>query len=235
MGTPRNPARSRLCGSPLAGLAVCLATLAQPACCPKPPAAPTGAQEVLRAYVAHARAGRIEQALALVSKQCRQDLDPKELAAYLESDAEPLDKALDAAAEPEQLSQQWRARLPDGSTIVLVREDQHWRLAAGPLLPGGAGLTPRLALEAFLAAVEAGDCEGLARSAPPDVRARHPLGRLKGGCVQQLASLKETAGRLRAAIDDLVQVGPDRAELPYGTGRKLVLVRHERRWYLQDL
>ncbi len=97
------------------------------------------------------------------------------------------------------------------------------------------GATPEQALEEFLQAIDAGDCEALLRCAPPDVRARHPLERLQNGCIHQLESLRRIAVSLRKAREGLVVLGRNRAALPYAEHRKLTLIKRDERWYVEDL
>ena len=97
------------------------------------------------------------------------------------------------------------------------------------------GATPEQALEEFLKAIDAGDCPALLRCAPPDVLARHPQERLLGGCIQQLESLRRIARLLHKAREGLVILGKDRAALPYTEHRKLLLVKRDQRWYVEDL
>ncbi len=203
-------------------------------CCPRPTAPAADAGEVLRQYAAHLRHDDPKAALALVSHQRRQTLDPEELGAFVRAGGAPLQQLLAVAGEPGLLPAEWRLRLADGRQISLVRESGQWRIDQGPVLPP-VGATAQEAMDGFLEAIAAGDCQALVRWAPPQVRSRHPLTRLESGCAQQLEVLRETAARIQRNRAGLVQVAPDRAELAYSEHRKLVLVLHEARWYIEDL
>lgn len=205
------------------------------ACCPSSTTRP-GPDHALRTYAGHLQEGRTEPAHRMLSRQKRQATSPDTLARLLDAGGDDLQAQLDAWRTPgeQRVTMCARVRDPAGRTTFLVREGDSWKVDHGPLVPP-LGFTPETALERFLRAAEAGDCEALVDCAPPQIRARHERQRLLEGCREQLATVRRTAARIRAGGGRLTRVAPDRYELVYDQHRKLVVVEYHGRWYVQDL
>lgn len=205
------------------------------ACCPATPAQP-GPDQTLRAYAGHLRAGRVRQAHQMLSSRKRQAASAEALERFVASGGDALRDRLAALDATRNARVELRARVgePGKETILLVQENGSWKVDGGPVVPP-LGFSPQSALERFLRAAEAGDCEALVASAPPQARTRHEHDALLAGCREQVESLQRTAARIRASKGRLVQVAPDRYELVYHQQRKLVVVEYNGRWYVQDL
>ncbi len=228
---------------PLRRLAVCsgplLLGLLTAACCHRSPATPPpGPLQAAARYAGRLAAGDIASARELVAAEQRERLTAADLEAFVSGGGAELQAALEELqAAPRQLEAlDYRAvlQLADGRRLVLARRQGAWRVIGGELLPGRFS-SPERALMTFLKAIDDGDCMALARCAPPQVRAEHPVARLARGCSEQLPVLRETAAAIRDAGGRPIQVEADRAQLPYGERRRVVLVRREGRWYVQDL
>jgi hypothetical protein len=188
----------------------------------------------LAAFVERSKAGDHTRARELIASSRHEQLSAQGLEALMQTHPKAIQRIEKALREDAQSTREWRLVLEDGSQVILRRESEGWRIFAGPFLPVD-GSTPESALDEFLTAVESGDCEALARCAPPDVRSRLPSKRLAKGCVEQLESLRQTTELIRQARKGLVITAPQRAELPYSEHRKLVLVKRGQRWYVNDL
>ena len=203
-------------------------------CCPKQTARPLGPQQTLAAFIERSKAGDHSLARELIAKSRHDKLSAKQLEALMGDHPKAFQDTEKAMQEESKSLREWRLVLEDGSQVILHHESEGWRIFAGPILPSD-GSSPESALDEFLKAVESGDCEALTRCAPPDVRSRLPSKRLEKGCVEQIESLRQTAGLIRQARKGLVKTSPERAELPYSEHRKLVLVKRGQRWYVNDL
>lgn len=230
---------------PLRRLAVCtgplLLGLLTAACCHMPPGTPPpGPLQAAARYAERLTAGNATGALELVAAEQRERVTAAELEAFVAAGGPELKAALDdLQAAPQQLQLEaldYRVvlQLDDGRRLVLGRRAGAWRVVGGELLPGPHS-TPARVLRTFLEAIDDGDCMALASCAPPRVRAEHPVARLAQGCSEQLPVLRETAAAIRDAGGRPIRLEADRAQLPYGEHRRVVLVRQGGRWYVQDL
>ncbi len=228
---------------PLRRLAVCtgplLLGLLTAACCHRPPGTPPpGPLQAAARYAERLTAGNAAGALELVAAEQRERVTAADLQALLAAGGAELrtdlQRIAQAPQQPETVEYEAVLQLADGRRLVLARREGAWRVVGGELLPGPHS-TPARVLRTFLEAIDAGDCMALASCAPPRVRAEHPVARLSRGCSEQLPVLRETAAAIRDAGGRPIRLAADRAQLPYGEHRRVVLVRRGGRWYVQDL
>jgi hypothetical protein len=199
---------------------------------------PPGPLDAAARYAGRLAAGDAAAARELVAAEQRARITASDLEAFVRGGGPELKAALDelqtAPQQVETLEYRVVLQPADGCRLVLARRQGAWRVIGGELLPGRYS-SPERALQTFLKAIDDGDCLALARCAPPQVRAEHPVARLARGCSEQLPVLRETAAAIREAGGRPIRVERDRAQLPYGEQRRVVLVRREGRWYVQDL
>jgi hypothetical protein len=198
-----------------------------------------GPGSVLREYRGHLQNRQPGLAYRLLSSRMKKQLDRKDLERFLSENSGRLAGYLQSRFEGQDVELTVRATLrsEDGGEIQLVREPQGWRIDSGALVPP-TGATPADAVQRFLLAIESGDCEALLDCAPPSARARHTRSQLLRGCRKQIDSLQKTSAQIRASGSRPVKTSDSRAELTFrgaATGRKLVVVKYQGRWYLEDL
>ena len=195
-----------------------------------------GPQSVLLKYTQHLKSRQTGQAYQLLSSRTRKQLDQKELQRFLAEHGERLAGTLEALFEASDVAVTLRATLrsENGEEIHLVREKGTWRIESGALVPP-TNATPEGAVDRFLLAIEAKNCEALVQCAPPEARARLARNQLLSGCRDQIGSLQETAAQIRAAGIKPVKVSDRRAEITYMGTHKLIVVEYDGRWYIEDL
>jgi hypothetical protein len=206
-------------------------------CCPPETLkADQGPQSVLLKYTRHLKSKQTDQAYDLLSSRTRKHLDRKELQRFLAEHGERLADSLEALFEASDVAVTLRATLrsEDGEEVQLVREKGAWRIDSGALVPPTSA-TPEGAVNRFLLAIEAKNCEALLQCAPPAARARLARNQLLSGCRDQIGTLQETAAQIRAAGIKPVKVSERRAEITYLGTHKLIVVEYDGRWYIEDL
>jgi len=206
-------------------------------CCPPDTLkADQGPQSVLLEYTRHLKSKQTGPAYELLSSRTKKHLDQKELQQFLAEHGERLAETLEALFETKNVAVTLRATLrsENGEEVHLVREKGSWRIESGALVPPN-NVTPEGAVNQFLLAIEAKNCEALMRCAPPAARARLARNQLLSGCREQIGTLQETAAQIRAAGIKPVKVSGQRAEITFMGTHKLVVIEYEGRWYIEDL
>jgi len=224
---PRNLAWASLL-SPLLWFAGC--------CPPETIKSDQGPQSVLLEYTRHLKSKQTGQAYELLSSRTKKHLNQKELQQFLKEHGERLAEMLEALFETRDVAVTLKATLrsESGEEVQLVREKGSWRIESGALVPP-TNATPEGAVNQFLLAIEARNCEALIRCAPPAARARLARNQLLSGCREQIGTLQETAAQIRAAGIKPVKVSDQRAEITYMGTHKLRVIEYEGRWYIEDL
>lgn len=217
----------------LTGMVLTLALAWSAACCPPAAAPKPGARATLAAYAEHLRRGENEAALKLVSSAAAAHLSADKLASFVAAGGDSLGRLLAEAGPSSERPGRFLLHVGKGD-VVLVEERGQWRIASGPLLPS-ASESPGATLAAFLRAMEDGDCQSLVDTAPPAVCAEHTRNKLEQACKQNLEYLRQLAADIRRAGAEPVESSDGRAVLNYGHGRRLVLLRVDDRWYIEDL
>jgi hypothetical protein len=118
--------------------------------------------------------------------------------------------------------------------VKLVRENGAWRLEQLPVDPFAQD-TPRAALRAFIAALEAGRYDVLVELAPARYRAQLTPEKLRSfwhdlGAERAAALLRD----LRRALDERIVEEGDEAFVVYGRGRQVRFVREEGLWRIES-
>jgi hypothetical protein len=195
-----------------------------------------GPQSVLLEYTRHLKSKQTGQAYDLLSSGTKKHLDQKELQRFLAEHGQRLADALEALFEASDVAVTLRATLRSekGEEVQLVREKGAWRIESGALVPP-TNATPEGAVDRFLLAIEAKNCEALVQCAPPAARARLARNQLLTGCRDQIGTLQETAAQIRAAGIKPVKVSDKRAEITYMGTHKLIVIEYDGRWYIEDL
>jgi hypothetical protein len=195
-----------------------------------------GPQSVLLEYTRHLKSKQTGQAYDLLSSRAKKHLDQKELQRFLAEHGQRLADALEALFEASDVAVTLRATLRSekGEEVQLVREKGAWRIESGALVPP-TNATPEGAVDRFLLAIEAKNCEALVQCAPPAARARLARNQLLTGCRDQIGTLQETAAQIRAAGIKPVKVSDKRAEITYMGTHKLIVIEYDGRWYIEDL
>ncbi len=224
----------------VARVSLALPVLGSLSCCPPQAVKPDpGPASVLREYRGHLKNRQPGLAYRLLSSRTKKQLDRKGLERFLSENSGRLEGYLKSRFEGPDVELTVRATLrsEDGGEIQLVREPEGWRIDSGALVPP-TGATPADAVQRFLLAVESRNCEALLECAPPPTRDRHTRDQLLRGCRERIDSLQETAAQIRASGSRPVKTSEHRAEMTFrgaATGRKLIVVEYQGRWYLEDL
>jgi len=222
---------------PLVWVNLLLAWLWFTGCCPQHTTkTDEGPQSVLLKYTRHLKSKQAGQAYELLSSRAKKQLNQKELQHFLAENGERLAGILEALFEAADVAVTLRATLRSekGEEVHLVREKGAWRIESGALVPP-TNATPEGAVNRFLLAIEAKNCEALVECAPPPTRARLSRKQLLAGCHEQISTLQETAAEIRSAGVQPVQVSDTRAEITYLGTHKLIVIQYDGRWYIEDL
>ena len=195
------------------------------------PHAPAGPADTLRAFADAVRAGRTDDAYALMSADYKKTHDRDAFARGVS----PADhRALGRLAKG-RLELRAEVELADGERLALVREPDGWRFARDPLdvYPQRA---PDEALRSFVRAVEHKRWEVVLRFIPDRYRNTITADSLKerweGAGAAELAA--ELAA-VKAHLDEPIELAGDEARLPVGERKQVKLVREEGLWKVETL
>ncbi|HSA24295.1 MAG TPA: hypothetical protein P5076_22730, partial [Myxococcota bacterium] len=180
-------------------------------------------------------AGDLAGARQLLAEPLRATTTEPELSAFLAAGGQELRALLAQVARGGLEVVSFRVRLPGGGEAE-IRPEQggELRLAGGALCPAPQG-SPAVALLAFARALEAQDCAALLTTAPPATLARLGRDRLMEGCRARLERSRDLVQPLREAVARLPAPTGDRLTLALEPAGKLVLVRQDGRWFVEDL
>ncbi len=186
-----------------------LALLLAAACVHGGPA-PHGPEGVSRAYARALEAGQLDEAYALTS-----GLDRETFEARYSGQADRLRRAEEVRSAAQGTS----------APVKLELSGAGWRVVETPVAaePSDAALAKQ-ALEAFLAAVDAGDFEQAYQRLSAPLRARYTPERLKADFLGEPRA-RERLDRIRANLGGRWQLTADGAALPLGEGKKVRLSR----------
>ncbi len=206
-----------------------------PGCCPRPAVRADPAVS-LKEYLKSSSQGKIEAARELLSDRARKEASPEVFKKYIKAGGQALLRRFESLAGADNLEMVMRASLSDGrgNQVEMVQEDGRWHVDGGRVVPSLVS-SPEGALGRFLRAAEAGDCRMLLSCAPPRIFEKHTRAQVLAGCRSQQATLKETAAAIRKSEKEPRRVSDTRAEVEFGQGRKLILVKVAERWYIEDL
>jgi hypothetical protein len=217
--------------SALRAVAVALAVVG---CGASRPASP---QDALSAYAAALRAGKAQEAYALLSDDAKKDIPYESFRRIVRENPEEvleIGRALGRPAAPPRVTATVKA--PNGESLLLVLEDGAWRVD-GAAIDLYAQATPDLALRSFVRAFKNRRYDVLLRFVPESER--------EGLGVEELKHAWE--GEERTELEGLVtavetslpsanlEVTGDRATMAFGTGGTVELVREDGLWKVEDI
>jgi hypothetical protein len=198
---------------------------------------PASPQDALSAYAAALRAGKTQDAYALLSEDAKKDIPYESFQRIVREnpdEAREVGRSLSRPAAPPRVTATVKA--PNGETLLLVLEDGAWRVD-GSAIDLYAQVTPDTALRSFVRAFKNRRYDVLLRFVPESER--------EGLGVEELKRAWE--GEERAELEGLVaavetslpsanlEVTGDRATMAFGTGGTVELLREGGLWKIEDI
>jgi len=211
-----------------------LVAVALLAACHPPPREAAGPAEVLAAYQAALKAGRLDDAWALLSSKWRAAHDR----ATFERTLSPDDKrAAETRLRGAKVQLEAEAETADGDRLPLVFEEGAWKLARDPLdfYPQA---TPKEALRSFIRAVELQRFDVALRFVPTRYRQQITVDKLRERWegerrTELLASLELVRQHLAEPLEP--GASDDEVRLPLGEKKQAKLVREGAAWKIETL
>jgi hypothetical protein len=192
--------------------------------------APEGPAETLRAYLNAVEHHRTEAAYGLTSTDYRARHDRQDFERAMAGS-----QTGTARFRASSVTLRADARLADGSSLPLVYERGAWRIDRDPL-DFYRQAAPDEALRSFVRAVEQRRYDVLQRFVPERYRATYTVEVLRERWEGDGAALlKEQLERVRAHLDDTVEVSGPKARLPLGDRKQARLVRENGLWRVESL
>lgn len=208
--------------------ALCLVVVAAVGCAPKPAAGPG---DTLRAFADAIRAGRTDEAYALMSADYKKTHDRDAFAHSLG----PAEQRAAGHLAKGRVELRAEVELADGEHLSLVQEPDGWRFARDPLdiYPQRA---PDEALRSFVRAVERKRWDVVLRFIPQHFRSTITADSLKERWEGAGAGeLKAQLVVVKAHLDEPLELTGDEARLPVGERKQVKLVREEGLWRVETL
>ena len=193
--------------------------------------APAGPADTLRAFADAVRAGRTDDAYALMSADYKRSHDRDAFARSLG----PADQRALGRLAHGRVELRAEVELGDGERLALVQEPEGWRFAKDPLdlYPQRA---PDEALRSFVRAVERKRWEVVLRFIPQRFRSTITADSLKERWEGAGAGeLKAQLVVVKAHLDEPMELAADEARLPVGERKQVKLVREEGVWRVETL
>jgi hypothetical protein len=203
------------------------------ACHPPPPAV-AGPGDVLAAYQAALRAGKLDDAWALLSSKWRATHDR----AGFERTLSPDDKrAAETRLRGARVELEAEVETADGEKLPLVFEDGAWKLARDPLdfYPQA---TPKEALRSFIRAVQLLRWDVALRFVPTRYRQQITVEKLRDRWQgERRSELVASLELVRLHLRDPLEPGASDEEvrLPLGEKKQAKLVREGTAWKIEAL
>lgn len=197
-------------------------------CAPHAPAGPTA---TLRAFADAVRAGRTDDAYALMSADYKKTHDRDAFARSLS----PTDQRALGRLAKGRVELRAEVELADGERLALVQEPDGWRFARDPLdvYPQRA---PDEALRSFVRAVERKRWDVVLRFIPQRYRSTITTDSLKERWEGAGAGeLKAQLLVVKAHLDEPIELSGDEARLPVGERKQVKLIREEGLWKVETL
>lgn len=188
-----------------------------------------GPEAAARAYGDAVAARRADRIRAASDAPVQELLSEAEVERFLTKNDATAERAARALAQ----SPVWAMlRYPDGSEVVLQREDGGWKVTTSPL-PLPRQDTPEQAVQTFLFAAR-GHLEVLRRLLPEEVQERYAS---DAALARRLTALQPRIQALREGFTamNVARVEGDEATIAYGEGRRVRLIRQKERWRILDL
>jgi hypothetical protein len=198
-------------------------------------AAPEGPERPLRGLAQALRAGDARAAYGWMSTSYRERVPLSELERLLAEHPEEARATADALERPLSVREEAVVRLADGETISLERDAEGWRVVTEVADYYGRR-TPRETVRSFVRAVARRRYDVVVSLLPAAERSRTTAAQLEaqweGEGREEIARL--LAALRRAVVEAPVQETGDRAVLPYGDRFRVVLVRENGLWCIED-
>ena len=195
------------------------------------PHAQPGPADTLRAFADAVRAGRTDDAYALLSSDYRKTHDRDAFARSLG----PTDQRAAGRLAHGKVELRAEIELADGERLALVQEPEGWRFARDPLdiYPQRA---PDEALRSFVRAVERKRWDVVLRFIPQRFRSTITADSLRERWDGAGAGeLKAQLVVVKAHLDEPMELSGDEARLPVGERKQVKLVREEGLWRVETL
>lgn len=197
--------------------------------------APRGPRETLHALAEALRRGDAPAAHALMSRRFRERVPLVELERILREQPDEARATADALERPLAIEEEARARLPGGEQVVIERVDGVWRVVTDVADYYARG-TPRDTVRSFVRALENRRYDVVLALLPRAERERLREDDLRA---QWEGPGREEIERLVAALRAALETSPveesgERAVLPYGDRFRVVLVREDGSWCIED-
>lgn len=184
-----------------------------------------GPSRAVQRYAGALARGDARAAWALLDEEARRGRTEEQHAALMQSNADELreqGEALGRAADPETIDAHARVELASGESVVLVLEEDGWRVDGGVLDAAGLA-TPLDAVAAFRRALMRRDLPGVERVMSRQTRAEWEAQ------IRRLVESTEDA-------DDLeVEIQGNRARVRTTGGGSIELVRESGEWRVVDV
>ncbi|MCA9607857.1 MAG: hypothetical protein KC619_19745 [Myxococcales bacterium] len=184
-----------------------------------------GPSRTVQRYAGALARGDARAAWALLDEEARRGRSEEQHAALMQSNADELREqgaALGRAAGPETVDAHARVQLASGESVVLVLEEDGWRVDGGVLDAAGLA-TPLDAVAAFRRALMRRDLPGVERVMSRQTRAEWEAQ------IRRLVESTEDA-------DDLeVEIQGNRARVRTTGGGSIELVRESGEWRVVDV
>jgi hypothetical protein len=198
-------------------------------------AAPEGPESSLHALAEALRRGDAPAAHALMSRRYRERVPLVELERILREQPEEVRATADALDHPVAIEEEARARLPNGEEIVIERTDGAWRVVTDVADYYARG-TPRETVRSFVRAIEHRRYDVVLALLPRAERERLTEEGLRA---QWDGPGREEVERLVSALRSALATSPvqesgERAVMPYGDRFRVVLVREDGTWCIED-
>ena len=190
-----------------------------------------GPADTLRAFAEAVRAGRTDDAYALLSTDYRKTHDRDAFARSLG----PADQRAAGRLAKGRIELRAEIELADGERLALVQEPDGWRFARDPLdiYPQRA---PDEALRSFVRAVERKRWDIVLRFIPQRFRSTITADSLRDRWEGAgAAELKAQLAVVKAHLDEPMELTGDEARLPVGERKQVKLVREEGSWRVETL
>lgn len=195
-----------------------------------------GPKETLDAYAAALRAGRMEEAYALLSDEAKKQLPYEAFARMVKENPEEvrdIAAALGRPSGPPLVTATVTA--PNGESLLLVYEGGKWRVD-GSAIDLYSQASPEAAVRAFIRAFENKRWDVLMRFVPDAKKEGLDAGKLKKAWEgEQKDELSRLTQALAAALPTakFERIG-ERATMSYGAGGTVELLREHGAWKVEE-
>lgn len=198
-------------------------------------AARQGPESTLQALADALRRGDAPAAYALMSRRYRERVPLAELERILREQPDEVRATADALERPVAIEEEARARLGGGEEVVIERTQGEWRVVTDVADYYARG-TPREAVRSFVRAIEHRRYDVVLALLPRAERERLTEPGLRA---QWDGPGREEVERLVSALRSALETSPmqesgERAVMPYGDRFRVVLVREDGAWCIED-